>query len=350
MICCCFGRNGFQKGLPDVYDEENWSYLQKQHGALRNYLVKQEIGDGAFSKVLSAEHQDTGEEIALKVVNRKAPRLKPSHWEILKLEAWALETCRHPHVVDLQDCIEDQNAIVMVLELLKGGELLQHIKRVEKLSETQAKNLFRQVAQAVAHIHSKGLMHRDLKLENVLFVDPPREVGDEVGTVKLIDFGMAARYDPATPIRQAMGTAGYLAPECCHSVPHSPAMDMWSLGMMLFVVLCGRMPYSHLQIEKLLYPEIDIRCSAGFKSASFQSLSRPAKDLVLRLLDRNPRNRATADEVLQHPWLKIGEAEAEGAASVAADAACGHPPLRLPPLPHPRLGSTAQSAGFHQEL
>lgn len=141
----------------------------------------------------------------------------------------------------------------------------------------------------------RGYLHRDLKPENVLFVQKPTESANDHVTVKLIDMGMATKFNPSQPVRcvkplpptvsralvpvfvelltalsasivscsGAMGTAGFLAPECCHRIPHSPAMDIWSLGMLLFTMLTGRMPYSHSQIERLHYPEIPITKSPG---------------------------------------------------------------------------------------
>eukprot|EP00192_Tetraselmis_astigmatica_P005061 CAMPEP_0117662494 /NCGR_PEP_ID=MMETSP0804-20121206/8081_1 /TAXON_ID=1074897 /ORGANISM="Tetraselmis astigmatica, Strain CCMP880" /LENGTH=477 /DNA_ID=CAMNT_0005469393 /DNA_START=171 /DNA_END=1605 /DNA_ORIENTATION=- len=248
-------------------------------------------------------HKETGVEVALKVVFRRRPGLQGEHWNILRSEMVALVKCEHPNIISLLGQYEDSDILVLVLELLSGGEMLRHIQEIKHYTERQAAVLFSQISLALAHMHSKGYMHRDLKPENILFVHPPKDASDEELQVKVIDLGMSTVYNPNNPIRAALGTAGFLAPECCHRVPHTPAMDIWSLGVMLFVMLCGRMPYSHEQIENLYYPEIDIRRSPGYKSTRFRNLSQPAKDLLLGMLDRDPRLRFTADEVADHLWL-----------------------------------------------
>uniref|UniRef100_A0A7S1SMM9 Protein kinase domain-containing protein n=1 Tax=Tetraselmis chuii TaxID=63592 RepID=A0A7S1SMM9_9CHLO len=301
-LCCC-GRGGFRKGfLREELDDSDWANLEN-HPARGRYQVSRQLGEGAFSQVLAARHNETRLDVALKIIFRNRPGLKTAHWEVLRNEVRALEECAHPNIVTMMDHYENSDQIVMVLELLKGGELLEHIQEIKKYTERKAAQLFVQILRAVAHMHSKGYIHRDVKPENVLFVNKPSTDEDSPCVVKLIDLGMATIYNPQKPIRQAMGTAGFLSPECCHKVPHTPAMDMWSLGVMLFVMLCGRMPYSHSQIENLQYPEIDIRRSPGTRSSSFKSLSTPAKQLLLGLLERNPRDRATAQQVLLHPWI-----------------------------------------------
>ena len=300
--------------------------------ASEKYDILEQLGEGAFSKVLVGQEKETGERVAIKVVYR-TPELKAEHWEILRQEARALRDCQHPNVVELKEMYEDEDRVVMVLELCSGRELLEEIKEVKHYSEQEASRIFFQLASALAHIHSKGYMHRDLKPENVMFIEEPGMglCGRDL-TVKLLDFGMASHYDPAVPIRAAMGTPGYLSPESCHKVPHTPAMDIWSLGVILFVMLCGRMPYSHMQIETLQYPQIDFRMSPGYKSPRFRGLSRPARHLVMRLLERDPRERATADEVLSHPWMTFmdgddADADDEGMMSSPSQGGPQTPPL-----------------------
>eukprot|EP00873_Tetraselmis_striata_P042254 jgi/Tetstr1/462518/TSEL_007507.t1 len=325
-LCCCgrrsFGRAGFYREELDGGDWASWA----DHPARGRYQVSKQLGevhwatvDGGNSliQVLAARHIETGAEVALKIIFRNRPGLRSAHWEVLRNEVRALEDCAHPNIVALLDHYENSEQMVMVLELLKGGELLQHIQEIRQYTERKAAQLFIQILSAVAHMHSKGYIHRDVKPENVIFVNSPSADESHPCVVKLIDLGMATIYDPQRPIRQAMGTAGFLSPECCHKVPHTMAMDMWSLGVMLFVMLCGRMPYSHNQIEDLQYPEIDIRRSPGARSPQFKALSAPAKNLLLLLLERNPRDRATAPQVLRHPWITHFCGQQEGAAPEA---------------------------------
>ena len=314
--CCflCCGSEGFRASSRYASQQEELDVWPQWHNlaASEKYDILEQLGEGAFSRVLVGQEKETGERVAIKVVYR-TPELKAEHWDILRNEARVLRDCQHPNVVEMKEMYEDEDRLVMVLELCSGRELLEDIKEVKHYSEQDASRIFFQLASALSHIHSKGYMHRDLKPENVMFVEDPgsRGRGGRGMSVKLLDFGMASPYDPANPIRAAMGTPGYLSPESCHKVPHTPAMDIWSLGVILFVMLCGRMPYSHMQIEALQYPQIDFRMSPGYKSPRFRGLSRPARHLVMRLLERDPRERATAEEVLSHPWMTFMDGDAD---------------------------------------
>jgi len=306
---------------------EEWAQWDN-HPARQQYEVLEEIGEGAFSKVVRGRHLGTHEEVALKVVHRLRPGVKPHHWEILHSEKETLQALRHPNIINLKESFEDNFQLVMVIEWLRGGELLEHLKSVKHYNEQKAAQLFRQIADAVRFMHEKGYLHRDLKPENVLFVQKPTESPNDELTVKLIDMGMATQFNPSQPVRGAMGTAGFLAPECCHRVPHSPAMDVWSLGMLLFTMLTGRMPYSHSQIERLHYPEIPITKSPGVQSQRFLNLSRDAQELLLSMLQHDPIVRITAEEVINHRWVvseglakadvRIGKSAANDKASTAA--------------------------------
>uniref|UniRef100_A0A061SES5 Kinase-like protein n=1 Tax=Tetraselmis sp. GSL018 TaxID=582737 RepID=A0A061SES5_9CHLO len=295
--CCSVGGEGSSDG-----GQEEWAQWDT-HPVREHYEILEDIGEGAFSKVVRAQQLTTGEEVALKIVHRMRPGVKPHHWEILYGEKETLQALQHPNIITLKESYEDEAQLVMVLERLKGGELLEHLKAIKFYCEQKAAQLFVQIARAVNFMHEKGFLHRDLKPENILFVESPTESPDDQLTLKLIDMGMATRFNPATPVRGAMGTAGFLAPECCHKVPHSPAMDIWSLGMLLFTMLTGRMPYSHTQIERLHYPEIPITKSPGVQSQRFLSLSTEAQELLLGMLQHDPIIRMTAAEVLQHQWV-----------------------------------------------
>mmetsp|Transcript_33989 Transcript_33989/g.60690 ORF Transcript_33989/g.60690 Transcript_33989/m.60690 type:complete len:439 (-) Transcript_33989:334-1650(-) len=297
--CCSVGKGN---GVSTFEDGEEWAQWEA-HPSREHYSAGEDIGEGAFSKVVKAKHKVTNEEVALKVVHRLRPGVKPHHWEILHSEVDTLRALRHPNIINLKESYEDNNQLVMVLELLQGGELLEHLKSVKHYSEQKAAQLFRQIADAVYFMHEKGYLHRDLKPENVLFVQKPSESPKEAVTVKLIDMGMATKFNPSQPVRGAMGTAGFLAPECCHRIPHSPAMDIWSLGMLLFTMLTGRMPYSHSQIERLHYPEIPITKSPGVQSQRFLNLSKDAQELLLGMLQHDPIIRMTAREVMHHNWV-----------------------------------------------
>ncbi|EFN80272.1 maternal embryonic leucine zipper kinase [Harpegnathos saltator] len=261
-----------------------------RHAALKGlYDVEKTIGSGGFAKVKLATHVATGEKVAIKIMDKTAlgddlPRVK--------LEVEALKTLLHQHICRLYQVIETESHYFMVIEYCSGGELFDHIVEKNRLSETDSRKFFRQIVSAVAYMHSLGYAHRDLKPENVLL--------DKEENLKLIDFGLCAK--PKTGMQSHLytscGSPTYAAPELIMGKRYlGSEVDIWSMGVLLYALLCGFLPFDDNNLETL-YKKI-----LNGKYEEPYWLSNNSKMLIRKMLQINPANRITIHELCNHPWI-----------------------------------------------
>jgi serine/threonine protein kinase len=186
----------------------------------------------------------------------------------------------------------------MVMDLMQGGELFDYVVDKGTLSEAEASVIVRKLTSAVAHMHDLNIIHRDLKPENLLLTskDPSK------AQVKLIDFGLAKIVSDQHVASSFLGTRGYLAPEMLQRHSYDKSIDMWALGVIVFVLLCGCLPFD--DDSSRIATESDARQKFTLRFPRWaQTLSAPAKDLLSNLLDVNPKTRYTAQQALSHPWV-----------------------------------------------
>lgn len=264
-----------------------------QYAALQNsYELHETIGSGGFAKVKLATHTLTGEKVAIKIMDKKAlgddlPRVK--------VEINAMKELRHQHICQLMQVIETEEKIFMILEYCPGGELFDYIVAKDRLSESEARFFFRQIIAALAYIHSKGYAHRDLKPENLLL--------DDNQCLKLIDFGLCAKPQGGMDnlLSTCCGSPAYAAPEliCGKNYLGSEA-DLWSMGVLLYALLCGYLPFDDDNIN-LLYKKIQ---NGKYELPSW--LSHDSVNLLADLLQTDPKRRITMKQLVYHPWVLKG--------------------------------------------
>jgi calcium/calmodulin-dependent protein kinase I len=260
------------------------------------YDIGDTIGTGHFSKVKIGVHKQSGEMVAIKIIQ------KPTNNKIamLKAEVDILTRCDHPNVVKMHACYETEKVLYLVLELLTGGELFDCIIAKGHYSEADARNVTITLLDAIKYLHSRGVAHRDLKPENILLKD-----SSNAAAVKITDFGLSKIFadDLAGEVimKTACGTPGYVAPEVLTSKSYSSQVDLWSVGVIVYVLLCGFPPF---------YGENDAQMFKKIKAGSYKFLSpywdpisADAKDFVSKLLVVDPTKRMTAAEALDHRWL-----------------------------------------------
>ena len=210
-----------------------------QSNVLDFYDFQMTLGQGQFGQVKLAVHKKTGQNAAIKIMGKKD--IKSIEMYQIKKEIEVMKMSKHPNVVKLIDIFESADNFYLVLEYMGGGDLFDYLKaRKFRLTEDRAREIILQLIQAVQFLHSFGVVHRDIKLENVMMSD----VTDNA-VPKLADFGLAKIVGPSEKADEPFGTLGYAAPEVLKKEPYGPACDLWSLGCISHALLCGALPFDH---------------------------------------------------------------------------------------------------------
>lgn len=271
---------------------------------------------GSHTKVFRAQCRSTQKDMIIKARNRHFQTGGESVWRSLLNRMLNLES--HGHVLGLHDVVEDEDHYYIVMERCSGGELFDFLQAETDVPERECKRIMKEILEAVDHIHTKGLIHRDIKPENIMFHDTtndPQSPKQAPKTVKLIDFDTVQEYEPQSPkAKHIVGTMGYIAPEALKG-EYSPASDLWSVGIILYILMTGDMPFSNDIFED--DPE-DTRCGSATMNNIYDKLKTAqadfdcdpwpafpqARDLCKQLLAFSPGDRSpSARAALSHPWL-----------------------------------------------
>ncbi|XVF34646.1 hypothetical protein REPUB_Repub18cG0076800 [Reevesia pubescens] len=265
--------------------------MKKGTRKLGKYEVGRTIGEGTFAKVKFAQNTDTGESVAMKVM-AKSTILKHRMVDQIKREISIMKMARHPNIVRLHEVLASRTKVYIILEFVSGGELFDKIVHRGRLPENECRRYFQQLIDVVAHCHSKGVYHRDLKPENLLL--------DSYGNLKVSDFGLSALpQQGAGLLHTTCGTPNYVAPEVLGNQGYDgAAADVWSCGVILFVIMAGYLPFDEIDLPTL-YKKI----SAAQFSCPFW-FSSGAKSLIPKILDPNPKTRIQIEGIKQDPWFQ----------------------------------------------
>mmetsp|Transcript_8727 Transcript_8727/g.14336 ORF Transcript_8727/g.14336 Transcript_8727/m.14336 type:complete len:654 (-) Transcript_8727:635-2596(-) len=270
------------------------------------------LGEGSYGKVYLARVAKTGLKVALKKISKRYTNSSAFLSETAAL--WRIyDAGGHPNISGLRDIYEDESHFYVILDLARGGELFDHLINDGSYSEKDASRLISEILSALAFLHNIGVVHCDLKPENILLCDSRR--GGE--TVKIIDFGCAIldkRGDDASPFFQSsqvnnptrsLGTRAYWAPECFgKGGKKTDAMDIWAVGCVLFIMLCGVHPFDLKSIKTDKEIEAKIKKNPNAPIHLATHLSPSARDFIKQLMEPNPDERLTAIAALQHPWIR----------------------------------------------
>lgn len=268
-----------------------------------HYLLDENhvLGKGNFSIVYLGEHLESHTRVAIKKIVKLGVKNKP---EMLKNEVDILKKLEHPYIIKLYDIFETETELYLVMELVTGGELFDRIVEREQYSESDAKAVMRQLLSAIKYFHELGVVHRDLKPENLLLENERDDTN-----IKVTDFGLSRIFlerDAPEMMKTACGTPGYVAPEVLDCKGYDKEVDMWSAGVILYILLCGYPPFFS-ETEPELF-ELIMKVKYEFHPKYWGHISDDAKDLISRLLLKDPKKRLTAVQALEHPWFK-GEKE-----------------------------------------
>jgi len=249
------------------------------------------LGRGSFGEVKLGFHRTTDQRVAVKIVNKA--KLSPEKRQEVEREIEILKRlCGHRSIVTLHDVAEDQRHIYMFFEYVPA-DLLHFLKLRGRLEEHVAFRIYAQLVDAVSYLHANGIVHRDIKIENIL-VDP-RSL-----EIRLADFGFATYYTPDTRFEKWCGSPHTVAPEIIQRIPYvGTKVDVWSLGSVLYTMLCAHFPFQAPVPKDVLKKTVHGKFHAFPTSCG----SRAARDLVARCLTTDPERRITVDEVRQHPFF-----------------------------------------------
>jgi len=265
------------------------------------YKVGTELGKGAFSVVKRAVHREQGTEYAIKTISRNNIG-KEDDVAILG-EVNILREFDHPNVVTLYDFFQEPDYYYLVIECLMGGELFDRVVANYCYSEKDARDTCKVLLEAVQYCHSRRIAHRDLKPENLLLKDEEND-----SDIKLADFGFATKVVTPNSLRTQCGTPGYVAPEILEGVAYDTKCDMWSIGVILYILLGGYPPFIEKN-QRLLFRRIR-KGDYEFHEEYWSAISSDAKSLISSLLKTNPAKRMSAVEASKHAWFTADNDEA----------------------------------------
>ena len=261
------------------------------------YDLKEVIGKGKFSVVHLGIHKKTQQKVSVKIINKE--RIKTTEdKELVRIEIGILKLCHHPNIVRLLDHLENENYIFIVTEFIDGDTLHKYFKKRKIVfTEAEACSIMVQIANGIKYLHKYGIVHRDLKPENIMIT---KQNGSDI--IKIMDFGLSKIVSSQEKLVDGYGTLSYVSPEVLLRTPYNKEVDIWSLGIILFYMLCGHLPFKgsnqSIVADKIVNDELE------FDEEEWKNMSKDVKKLIAGCLIKEPEERITIEEFLNHPWIK----------------------------------------------
>ncbi|RUS81132.1 hypothetical protein EGW08_011118 [Elysia chlorotica] len=271
------------------------------------YLLGRTLGVGSFAKVKEGLHISTGEKAAVKIIDKKRAKNDNYVRKNLRREGKLLQAVRHPNIVALLEIMETDNSYYLVTELCKGGDLMDYISVRKRLQEKEVLKFIRQIVSAVDYLHKVGIIHRDLKIENLLL--------DGNNDIKLIDFGLSNFVKVSEGCEGSRegelcstqcGSPAYAAPELLNHEQYGWQVDSWSIGVNMFAMLTGGLPFT---VEPFNIKALYVKMRDGQMNPVPEGLTKECRDLLRKFLTPDPSRRVTIEQALVHPWLTHGNSQ-----------------------------------------
>ncbi|KAI8803296.1 kinase-like domain-containing protein [Cladochytrium replicatum] len=252
---------------------------------------------GAFGVVRVVQERATKMVYACKAVAKKKD--SPYMYNQMLGEINIMKQVRHPHIIRMNEVYETPKKVYIIMEYCRGGELAQKVRARRTWSEEEARIIMARLVNAVAYLHDNGIVHRDIKAENVLL---STDIPNDPFNIKVSDFGLATSTDACTMMESVVGTPLYMAPEIIQNLPYSAQCDVWSIGIMMYLLICGYRYDAELAVKRMIcdgkitYPE-----------KYWANVHPAARSLSEAMLKFDPAKRISAKEVLRHPWITVTE-------------------------------------------
>ncbi|CUM66833.1 uncharacterized protein PRCAT00004517001 [Priceomyces carsonii] len=276
-------------GQPDSYSRKS------------KYTFGRTLGAGSFGIVRHARDNVTGEEVAVKIILKRALK---GHEDSVIEELNFLRALHHPHIVGFRDWFESKDKFYLVTQLATGGELFDRIVSKGRFTEHDASLVIVQVLEALDYLHDRDIVHRDLKPENILYLNSKEDSG-----IVLADFGIAKKLESLDEkLTSSAGSFGYAAPEVILGTGHGKPCDIWSLGVITYTVLCGYSPFHSENVDDFI-DEVKDNNAVIFHAEYWKDVSKDARRFIIKALQFDPEKRPTAKQLLEDPWLVSVAAE-----------------------------------------
>ncbi|XP_059150483.1 NUAK family SNF1-like kinase 1 [Physella acuta] len=276
----------------------------QRHNLKNRFQLLKTLGEGTYGKVKLAADKSTGEHVAIKYI-KKTKIQDENDLVRIRREIQILSSLRHKHIVNIREVFEKKDKIVLVMDYAQGGELYDYLNKMGKLNEREARRIFRQIVSAIHYCHQNGIVHRDLKLENIIL--------DDEGNVKIADFGLSNYYSLNSTLKTFCGSPLYASPEIVNGKPyHGPEVDVWSLGVILYTLVYGSMPFesNNLVTLKQQISNGDYTQPANLSDAA---------GLIRHMLTVTASRRATMEDALRHWWINFGHSHMPNEAPYSPD-------------------------------
>lgn len=267
------------------------------------YRLGKNLGEGAFSVVKEGSHKQSGHSYAIKIVTKS--KLTQEDEVALQDEIGVLKELKHAHIIRLYDVFDEPQYYYLVTERMMGGELFDRIVAKSYYNEKEARDVCKILFQAMAYCHSRRVAHRDLKPENLLLLSESND-----SEIKIADFGFAKKCPTPKCLTTQCGTPGYVAPEILEGTQYDTKADMWSLGVITYILLGGYPPFIE-QNQRDLFRKIR-KGQYEFHAEYWGQVSSEAKDLISSMLTVDPDRRISADQALRNSWITAGDDQLAG--------------------------------------
>ncbi|XP_057605569.1 serine/threonine-protein kinase 33 isoform X3 [Hippopotamus amphibius kiboko] len=291
-----WGRGNFTEGKVPHIRMDNGAAIQEI------YTFGRILGQGSFGMVIEAIDKETETKWAIKKVNKE--KAGSSAVKLLEREVTILKSVKHEHIIHLEQVFETPKKMYLVMELCEDGELKEILDRKGHFSENETRWIIQSLASAIAYLHNKDIVHRDLKLENIMVKSSFIDANNEMNlNIKVTDFGLAVKKQGRSEamMQTTCGTPIYMAPEVINAHDYSQQCDIWSIGVIMYILLCGEAPFMASSEDKLF--ELIRKGELHFKDSAWDSISDSAKSVLKQLMKVDPAHRITAKELLDNQWL-----------------------------------------------
>jgi len=284
----------------EIYDnfteklKESFGYLN----FFDYYEMLDDLGEGIFGSVKLGVEKKTKERVAIKIIKKK--KAKPSDIELVRTEIDIMKLCHHPNVVHLLDHFENADYIFIVMEYIRGGRLTDYMKEKKfHFSEKRAAEIIYEIALGVKYLHKYGIIHRDLKPDNIMLTE-----SNDKGHIKIMDFGLSKILGKKEKTSDGFGTLTFVSPEVLIRKPYNKEIDIWSIGVILYLILSGDLPFDDEEDDEEKIAKSIVFNEVEFPSKKFGNKSKEVIELIKRCLTKEPKDRIKIDEIIKSDWIQ----------------------------------------------